>query len=750
MSSGTEMFDEPATSEAERPALGVAEYWAVLVKHRVLIAACILAGLAVSAVISVSTRPSYKASTVLTVEKERLTPLDADWRPQVYSGPDPDFLPTQMRLMRSREVVERAVDKLELAREPAIVSGAKGILPLRKSPDLRPDAARRRAIAAVRSGIEVAPVRGTSLVELSYIGPSPKLAATVANGLAEAYIAWNLQAKFQLVDQASEFLKAQIEQLQREITGQEQQLLAYGRRKDILSGDPAASVTVQKLEAFNTDYAAAVADRVAKEARYHSIQNARPDSVADTLSGFVSQLRAEQSRMEREYAEKLNLYKPEWPAMRQLKTQIDEGRRNLNAVIQETVTKAREVARNEYLTALRREQSLSSVMRSQKSEAQAMNSSTVEYGNLQGQLNNKKTLLDSLVKRQAETEILSRLSGERSSNVRIVDRALPPGGRFKPSYQQNGIAGLIGGALLGVGLAFLLSYLDRSLRTPQQVEQYLRLPALGVVPSVSSDAKGAGYFYGSKLRRKKSDEPPPAIELLPHTHQRSRIAERYRTFRTALLLSRAGGLKSIVVTSAFAREGKTATAVNLAVVLAQLGKRVLLVDADLHKPRLHEVLGVSNRTGLVSILAENLEPARAIVKTELPDLYVVPSGPSSPNPSGLLSSEGMTRFLELSCLNFDYVVLDAPPVVPLADAILIGYQADGVVLCVQGGHTPREQVLRARDKLQRSGVRILGVLLNNVPETSDEYQGYDYYDSDYVAPAAAEPARAATTARSTL
>jgi len=745
------MFDEPLPADAEQASFGVSEYWSLLVKHKFLILACLGAGLVVAAVISLATRPTYKASTVLTVEKERATPLDANWRPQVYSGSDPEFLPTQMRLMRSRETVERVVDKLNLARDPSLVSGRKAILALRKAADLRPDAARRRAVGIVRSGIEVAPVRGTSLVELSYVDASPKRAAAVANGLAEAYIAWHLQAKFQLVDQASEFLKAQIDQLQREIVGQEQQLLAYGRRKDILSGDPNANVTVQKLEAFNMDYAAAVADRVAKEARYHSIQNARPDTVADTLSGFASQLRADQSRMEREYADKLNLYKPEWPAMRQLKTQIDEGRQNLNAVIQETVTKAREVAHNDYLTALRREQSLASVMRSQKSEAQAMNPSTVEYGNLQGQLNNKKALLDSLVKRQAETEILSRLSGERSSNVRIVDRALPPTGRFKPSYRQNATAGLIVGGLLGVALTLLMSYLDRSLRTPEQVEQYLRLPALGLIPSVASDGKGYGYFYGSKLRRRKREgEPPMAIELHPHDHQRSRIAERYRAFRTALLLSRAGGLKSLVVTSAFAREGKTATAVNLSIVLAQLGKRVLLVDADLHKPRIHEVLGVSNRTGLVSILAENLEPARAIIKTKLADLFVVPSGPSSPNPSGLLSSEAMTRFLELSRLNFDFVVLDAPPVIPVADAILVGHQTDGVVLCVQGGHTPREQVLRARDKLLRSSVRVLGVLLNNVAETADEYQGYDYYAAEDAGPGAADPGRAALSARNTL
>jgi capsular exopolysaccharide synthesis family protein len=590
----------------------------------------------------------------------------------------------------------------------------------------------------------VSPIRGTNLVDLSYVGPSPRLAAGIANGLAEAYIAWNLEAKFQLVGQASEFLKSQIEQLRGEIASKEQQLLAYGREKDILSSDPSSSGTIQELD---RDYLAAVADRVAKEARYHEIQNARPDMVADTLSGLISQLRSDQARMEREYADKLNLFKPEWPAMQQLKAQIDKGRQYLNDVVSETVTKARAAARSEYMTALRREQSLAGVLRTQRSEAQTLNTDAVEYNNLRSQVDSKKTLLDSLQKRQAETEMTSRLSGERSSNVRIVDRALPPTGRFKPSYKNNVGMGLLAGSVLGIGLAFVLSYLDRSLRTAEQVEQHLRLPALGLIPKVGADTKGHGYIYGSKPHRKKTGEEPPSIELIVQEHPRSRVAERYRAFRTALLLSRAGGVRSIVVTSSFSREGKTATAVNLAVVLSQVGKRVLLVDADLHRPRIHEVLKVSNRTGLVSILAENLEPARAIVKSEVPDLSVVPSGPASPNPSGLLSSEAMSRFLELARMNFDYVVLDAPPIMAVADAILLGYQTDGVVLCVKGGETPRDQIARVRDKLLRSNVRILGVLLNNVVEEGDRYKSYEYYESESGSAAAGEPDQAAPAMR---
>ncbi|HSS44606.1 MAG TPA: CpsD/CapB family tyrosine-protein kinase, partial [Thermoanaerobaculia bacterium] len=220
------------------------------------------------------------------------------------------------------------------------------------------------------------------------------------------------------------------------------------------------------------------------------------------------------------------------------------------------------------------------------------------------------------------------------------------------------------------------------------------------------------------------------IDLLPHSQSRSRVAESYRAFRAALLLSRAGGVKSIVITSSFPAEGKTSTAVNLAVVLAQLGKRVLLVDADLHRPRLHEIFHVSNRTGLVSILAEGLEPARAIVKTDIPDVFLVPSGPSSPNPSGLLASEAMSGFLDLARGDFDYVIVDAPPVAPVADALLIGNQTDGAVICVKGGETTREQVVRVRDRLLFSNVRILGVLITNLPEERDRYKKgylYEYY-----------------------
>jgi len=728
------------------------EYWNVVVKRRRIIALAVGASLLAAAIFSFLSKPTWRATVVLNVERERGSVLDISSAGPMIEAYNPEFLPTQTRLMKSREIAERVVARLNLVENDELNpkrSGLARALPGPLKPELQKeaDAARVAMAEGLRKGIVTTPVRGTSLVELSYTAPSAKLASDVANALADAYIDWNLERRFRVVGQASQFLGSQIEQLRTEIDEKEKQLQSYGRQKDIISTDPALNVTLQKLESLNRDLSAAIGDRVTKEARFYELQNAPAESVADLLSGgVVGQLRNEVLRLEREYSEKLSVYKPEWPAMQQLQAQISKTKQNYDQVVQETVAKARENARTEYLTAKRREESLQDVLRGQKSEAMTLNANAVEYNNLRVEAATKRSLMDTLLKRQSETEVMSRLGGARESNIRVVDRALPPPSRYSPSYRKNGMLGLFLGLVGGLGLAFFLEYLDRSIRTAEQVEQILGLPSLGVIPAVGAKAgKGYGYGYGYGYGlygygKKKKDagkdgaagatdakgEGQASIDLMPHTHPRSVVAEAYRAFRTSLLLSRAGGVQMIVVTSAFAREGKTTTAVNLAVVLGQLGKKVLLVDGDLHKPRLHETMNVSNRVGLVSVLAEGVEASKAIQRAGVPGVFVITSGPASPNPSVLLASDAMVKFLEAARASADYVVVDSPPVNLVADALILSHMADGVALCVQGGVTPREQVLRARDSLRRAGANILGVLINAVPEEGGGY-GYGSY-----------------------
>jgi polysaccharide biosynthesis transport protein len=747
LSSRFEDRPQQPVAEEEGQQINLAEYWAVLVKRWRLIAICIAVALAGSLVVSFLSTPLYRASVVMSIEKEKISPSDFGLgQPTYFDTYDPEFFPTQLQLMKSREIAERAVQRLNLTENASLNPPVKGEVPLpRAKPKADAPAVQSQTskVAKVVVGaVDVAGVKGTTLAELSYVATSPKLAADVANAVAEAYIDWKLESTARVVGQASQFLGTQIEDLRGEIDDKERKLQAYGRSKDIISMDPASNSTLSKLNEINRDYASAVTDRIAKEARYQEIQTARPDSIADTLAGGIVQTqRNELSRLEREYAEKLNIFKPEWPAMQQLRGQIAKGRVALEAAVQETVSRAKEVAKNEYLTALRREESLKDVLKTQKGEAMTLNSNAIEYNNLRVELSTKRLLMDTLLKRQSESEVTSRLSGVRQGNIRIVDRALPPGARFRPSYRRNATFGLFYGLVAGFGLVFILEYLDRSLKTSLQVEQILRLPPLGVIPAIGAQGKkgygygyGYGYGFGSKGRRAKvasevakrtpEERARAGVELIPHLQPRSTTAEAYRAFRTALLLARAGGLRSMVVTSSFPSEGKTSTASNLAIVLGQLGKRVLLIDGDLHKPRIHEVLKISNRVGLVSILAESLEPSRAIQETQIPNVSVITAGPASPNPSGLLASDAMEKLLRFALLNFEYVVIDSPPVQAVADALILGSRTDGIVICVEGGRTPREHVMRVRDKLQRANVRILGVLINNLQQST----AYGYGD----------------------
>lgn len=775
------------------------EYWAVVSKRRALVGVVVGVALAAALLASFLMKPMFRATVMLNVERDKGSVLDIGGGAPIIESYSPEFIPTQTRLMKSREIAERVVGRLNLV-ENGELNPKKSGLARQAAGETKVDAATKLALA-VQKRIETTPTRGTNLVELAYTAPSAKLAADVANALADAYIDWNLESKYRIVGQASQFLAAQVEQLKGEIDDREGKLQAYGRQKDIVSTDPQTNVTMQKLESLNKDYATAVSDRVGKEARYYELQTARPEAIAESVSGgLVTQLQNDQLRLERDYSEKLNLFKPEWPAMQQLQAQIEKGRENLRSVVTETVTKAREQAKSEYQMAQRREETLKGVLGQNKAEAMNLNANAVEYNNLRVEVSTKRTLLDALLKRQSETEVMSRLRGSRESNIRVVDRALPPVSRYSPSYRKNLLLALFLGLAGGVGLAFFLEYLDRSIRTAEQVEQILNLPALGAIPAVGAAAgegyglglsrlygyarygrgygygygygqghgktKGYGYGYGhaQEKKRKKREKAAAAaaaavaavdgeaalpavpvtpatpvtdaeleemIELMPHRHPRSVVAEAYRAFRNALLLSRAGGVKTIAVTSALPREGKTATAVNLAVVLGQLGKKVLLIDGDLHKPRLHEAMKLSNRVGVVSILAEGVEAQKAVQVSSVPNVAVITSGPSTPNPSALLTSEAMRGLIDAARRGFDYVVIDTPPVMLVSDAMVMGHDSDGIVLCVKGGVTPREQVVHARDRLWRSNARILGVLINSLPESENPYPGHYSYRGRY-------------------
>jgi capsular exopolysaccharide synthesis family protein len=400
-------------------------------------------------------------------------------------------------------------------------------------------------------------------------------------------------------------------------------------------------------------------------------------------------------------------------------------------------------AYSDYQAALKKEASLQGYFNAQKQESIKLNSNAIAYNTLKNEIDNNKSLLDSLVKRQGETGVSSRLKGVGVSNIRIVDRAKIPLAPSSPRKKLDMILSLIVGLIGGFGLAFLLEYLDSTVKGAEDVEKYAQMPALGTVaafdPNGHKKGYGYGYGYGRRLIKKVKDGPAgggaepakpvesgPAIrdiELITHVSPKSNFSESYRAIRTAILLSTAAtGPKVYVVSSALPSEGKSSTISNLAVTMAQTGKKVLLIDADLRKPRQHRIFEMKNVDGLTNYLS-GMAPLSEVAKaTSIPGLSLINAGPVPPNPAELLGSARMAEFLKEAKKSFDIILIDTPPILAVTDALVMGSGVDGIILVIWSGKTSREALKRAKKRMDLIKVKPLGVIVNRV-----NVQEHDYY-----------------------
>lgn len=768
--SGPTLFDRSGADLQPREhhtELNIGEWLHVLRRRWMLLAAACAIGLGTAAVHYAMTPNLYVAAAVLQIERRSLTPLVGSQTPWLEDWWNMEYYPTQYKLLESRGLAERVVRNLSLAEDPFFNPGGKPLAIQSQEEPPTPGAVEADLTVLgglanrLRGGLTVEPVRNTQLVNLTYRSTNPDFAAKAVNGFADAFIDWGIENRSTTAGNASSFLSSQIDTLKKEIQEKEAQLQNVSRTSNIVELDSGSNVTMQRLEALNKSYSDALRSRIEREARYRELMTAPKEAVAESQSdGLVTDLKRKQLEMERDYEIGLKTYKKDFPKMVELQAAIEKGRQHLAGVVEDMVDKARKTAYAEYQTALREEQALEREMRGLKSEVLDESSASVEYRNLSLEAQTRRNLLDEVLKAQSETEVTARLQGTRESNVRIVDRALVPGGPASPNLKQDLSSGLLVGLLAGLGLVLLLEYLDRTVKTAEQIERLLGLPSLAVIPDIADYGSSYGgyrsyglYGYGGRsaaaaegkgkgsrrwLEKKKSDGPG-RIELVPHEGPRLAVSEAYRSLRTALLLSSAHELKIVAVTSAVASEGKSATATNLAVVMAQLGRRVLIVDADLRKPRLHEVLQVSNRAGLVSYLTGGADFEGVVRNTAVQNLWVIPSGPIPPNPSELLASDRMEELVRLVRSRFDFVVIDTPPILPVTDAALVGTRVDGVTLCLRAGKVTRDEARSCLDRLKLAGVKVLGVVLNRHTTSQGGYSGRRYQMYETYGAAAGEP-----------
>jgi uncharacterized protein involved in exopolysaccharide biosynthesis len=448
----------------------------------------------------------YQATAILQIERRALTPLVNSQTPWLEDWWNMEYYPTQYKLLESRGLAERVVRNLRLAEDPAFNPGGKPLPaePQGGTPTADADLSVLGGLAnRLRGGLDVEPVRSTQLVTLTYRSTNPELAARAANGFADAFIDWGIENRSTTAGNASTFLSSQIETLKKEIQDKESQLQNVSRTSNIVELDSGSNVTMQRLEALNKSYSDALRARIEKEARYRELMSAPRESVAESQSdGLVTDLKRKQLETERDYEIGLKTYKKDFPKMIELQAAIEKGRQHLAGVVEEMVGKARQTAYAEYQTAMREEKALEQEMRGLKSEVLDESSASVEYHNLDLEVQTRRNLLDDVLKAQSETEVTARLQGTRESNVRIVDRALTPGGPASPNLRQDLSSGLFAGLLAGLGLVLLLEYMDRTVKTAEQLERLLGLPALAVIPDITDNGSSYGgyssYGYGAE------------------------------------------------------------------------------------------------------------------------------------------------------------------------------------------------------------------------------------------------------------
>jgi polysaccharide biosynthesis transport protein len=677
--------------------------------------------------------PLYRSTIQIEIARESNTVTVED----IFgiAASDQEFLQTQYVLLRSKGLALQVVEDHKLYNDP--VFNPAGNL-TGKTPS-EAQAIKQGIANGLLGGVEVVPVRSTSLVEISYTGTDPVRVQKIAEAWGDSFMRMNIAKKLNSMHQATTFLATQIASVRSDLELAREELTTYGRSAGIISVEGGTeNVVMSTLTQINTDLQGAQTELYNKQAALNALQRTAADAVASS-DPLVLRLSDELSTQQREYTEQLRTFLPGHPRMKQLESQIQQIRDQRNTAVRQAYGKAVEQARADVGAAQARVSSLRGAYEGQRKEVQRLNVDAARYLDLQMAVTTKQAQLASLQTQLNETQVAARLSGAASSNINWVDHAPLPGGRFNESMKKNLQSAFPLGLMLALAAIFFLEYMDRSVKMPEELERVTKFASLGIIPAAGTLSRQGGYVDGytrakPRLRAVDGPEDPAGIELVPHTDSRSPIAESYRAFRTSLLLASAKSPKIIVITSSFAREGKTTTSVNLATVLAQMGKPVLLLDADLRRPRIQKVFSGRTHLGLVNYLAASASLEEIIQPTEVPNLSVVLSGPIPPNPSELLASDRMKHLIEEVRARFAYVIFDSPPVLAVTDAIVLGASADGVVLTVHGGKTPREHVQRSAERLRQAKIPVLGAILNNLDLQQYGYNYrksyYDYYESN--------------------
>jgi exopolysaccharide transport family protein len=710
------------------------EYLRVLIKRKWLVLSCLAIIFGGVALATMRSTRIYDAAGTIAINKT--DPAILNLKDSANGGAseyyDPTDLDTEVRILKSDLLALQVIRQLNLDKQLEFggtqesPSNSLGLT----TDALQPDSEKTTALlAGFKGGLRVSLIPNTRIIEIHYRTPDKTLAANVVNTLITTYIEQNFKTRFESTMQASDWLSKQLVDLEMKVQTSQEKLVQYQKQHEILGIDEKQNITTSKLDELNKELTAAESDRMQKESVYRLVQSSDPDTAAAAAvsaaggggaSGLMERMREQQADIKIQVAQLSTQFGNSYPKVVQLNTQLKE----VDTQLQTEMTKVVSRVRSGYLAALQHESMLRRALDNQKQEANKLNESAIEYSLLKRDVESYRTLYEGLMEKLKEAGVTA---GLRSNNIRSVDKARVPTYPSEPNVPRNLAFALALGLSTGIGLAFLLEGIDNTVRTPEQAQAISALPSLGMIPLGS---KGGIEAAAKRLTVASSRE---AVELVTQSRPQSQMAESYRALRTSLLLTSLGGPpKVILITSALPQEGKTTTSINTAIVLAQKGTRVLLIDADLRRPSIHKTLGMGPKTGLSNVLTGNATLQQAVVRSNiLPTLFVLTAGTPPPNPAELLASANMKDILAELREQYDHIIVDTPPTLSVTDAVVMSTRADAVVLVIRSGQTTKQALRRARDLLMQVNARVSGVLLNAVDLTSPDYYYYYEYQGKY-------------------
>lgn len=712
---------------------------------------------AIGLIVTLKEKPVYRAQVMLEIQKEN---ADIPTIKDLYEleSVSESYLKTQYDILASESLARRVIDELHLdalqefnkpkwwslerftgAPRKQALTFAKG-----PAPTAHDSLVYQRVLERFQDRLTIEPVSRSRLVTVRFDSSNAELSARIVNTLAEDYIDQSLEARWMATQKASDWLSQQLVGVKGKLEKSEEQLQDYARHNGLvfLENDKGASQNVdnERLQELQEELTKAQADRYEKESVYRLVQSGDYGSLPGVVENkLIQDLSERLSELKREMAQLSTKFNPEYPRVKELQSQIDE----IEATLKDERQRAADKITNEYLAAVRREELVNQALGEQRKQVNVIAEKAVQYNIIKREVETNKELYEGLLQKLKEAGVSASL---KASNIRVVDSADPPAKPAEPRMPLNLAVAALLGLGLGISTAFLQERLDDTLKGADEVERLFGLSALALIPSVHSlngDRPSVRKLLDRTLPLKSghnghngtASNPAARWHRIDQVDRgekpQAALVEAFRSLRASVLLSTADHPPgSLLITSTQPGEGKTTVATNLAISLAQLGQRVLLVDADLRFPSLQRLFSARESLGLVSYLTGQQDWRAAVCPSGSPGLDLLLCGPVPPNPAELLSSKSMGAFINAAKAEYGFVILDSSPLLALADSRILAALVDGVLLVVKSGATPRGQVIQSQSSIRSAGANLIGVALNSVTLHTNGYYGLGIYGSN--------------------